>query len=110
MASRSVPINFWVIIEGLPTTKDTQSMAMENYSRYQQSVIKNYYQNRDNVSLQRAQELLTDLYLAEGKKREKVWDSLFTHLERLGVPNDQMQYLKEKRSPELIAQLIQKKV
>lgn len=85
-------------------------MAMENYSRYQQSVIKNYYQNRDNVSLQRAQELLTDLYLAEGKKREKVWDSLFTHLERLGVPNDQMQYLKEKRSPELIAQLIQKKV
>lgn len=85
-------------------------MAMENYSRYQQSVIKNYYQNRDNVSLQRAQELLTDLYLAEGKKREKVWDSLFNHLEKLGVPNDQMEYLKEKRSPELIAQLIQKKV
>jgi len=38
-------------------------MPMENFSRYQQSVIKNFYKNRDAVSLQRAQELLTDLYL-----------------------------------------------
>ena len=85
-------------------------MAAENYSRYQQSVIRNYYNNKDNVSLQRAQELLTDLYLAEGKKREKVWESLFMHLERLGVPADQLQHLKESNNPELIAQLIQKKI
>lgn len=85
-------------------------MAAENYSRYQQSVIRNYYNNKDNVSLQRAQELLTDLYLAEGKKREKVWDSLFVHLERLGVPADQLQHLKEANNPELVAQLIQKKI
>jgi hypothetical protein len=61
-------------------------MAMENYSKYQQSIIKNYYKNRDDVSLQRAQELLTELYLAEGKKLEKAWESLFTNLERLGIP------------------------
>jgi len=85
-------------------------MAAENYSRYQQSVIRNYYNNKDNVSLQRAQELLTDLYLAEGKKREKVWDSLFMHLERIGVPADQLNHLKESRNPELVAQLIQKKI
>jgi len=46
-------------------------MAMENFSKYQQSIIKNYYKNRDDVSLQRAQELLTELYLAEGKKTRK---------------------------------------
>ena len=85
-------------------------MAAENYSRYQQSVIRNYYNNKDNVSLQRAQELLTDLYLAEGKKREKVWASLFVHLERLGVPSDQLQHLKKSNNPELVAQLIQKKI
>jgi hypothetical protein len=85
-------------------------MAMENFSRYQQSVIRNYYKNQDNVSLQRAQELLTDLYLAEGKKREKVWDSLFNHLEKLGVPANQITHLKEAKNPELIAQLIQKKL
>ena len=85
-------------------------MAAENFLRYQQSVIRNYYNNKDNVSLQRAQELLTDLYLAEGKKREKVWDSLFMHLERIGVPPDQITHLKEAKNPELVAQLIQKKI
>ena len=85
-------------------------MAAENYTKFQQSVIRNYYNNKDNVSLQRAQELLTDLYLAEGKKREKVWDSMFMHLERIGVPADKLKHLKEQKNPELIAQLIQKKI
>ena len=84
-------------------------MAAENYSKYQQSVIKNYNNNKDSVSLQRAQELLTDFYLAEGKKREKLWESLFMHLERLDVPADQLKQMKESNNPELVAQLIQKK-
>lgn len=85
-------------------------MPMENYTRYQQSIIKNYYKNRDDVSLQRAQELLTELYLAEGKKREKVWESLFKNLERIGVPADQLEHLKQERKPELIAAFLQSKV
>jgi hypothetical protein len=85
-------------------------MPMENFSRYQQSVIKNFYKNRDAVSLQRAQELLTDLYLAEGKKKEKVWDSLFTNLERMGVPADQIEHLRKTRNPELVAKLIEQKL
>jgi len=83
-------------------------MPMENFSRYQQSVIKNYYKNRDAVSLQRAQELLTELYLAEGKKRDKVWDSMFTNLERMGVTADQIEHLRKERNPELVAKLIEK--
>jgi hypothetical protein len=71
-------------------------------------VIKNYYKNRDAVSLQRAQELLTELYLAEGKKRDKVWDSMFTNLERMGVPADQIEHLRKERNPELVAKLIEK--
>jgi hypothetical protein len=85
-------------------------MPMENFSRYQQSVIKNFYKNRDAVSLQRAQELLTELYLAEGKKKEKVWDSLFTNLERMGVPADQIEHLRKTRNPELVAKLIEQKL
>jgi hypothetical protein len=45
--------------------------------------------------------------LAEGKKRDKVWDSLFTNLERMGVPEDQLEHLRKQRNPELIAKLIQ---
>lgn len=85
-------------------------MAMENYTRHQQSIIRSYYQNRDTVAFQRVQELLTDIYLAEGKKKEKLWDSMFNHLEKLGVPLDQINHIRTKRDPELIAQIIQKKI
>jgi len=85
-------------------------MPMENYSRYQQNIIKNYYKNRDDVAFQRAQELLTDLYLSEGKKREKVWDSLFINLERLGVPPDQLAHIKKERKPEIVAKLLEAKL
>jgi hypothetical protein len=85
-------------------------MAMENFSKHQQSIIKNYYKNRDDVSLQRAQELLTELYLAEGKKLEKAWESLFTNLERIGIPADQLEHLKKERKPELIAKWLEKKL
>jgi len=83
---------------------------MENFSKHQQSIIKNYYKNRDDVSLQRAQELLTELYLAEGKKLEKAWESLFTNLERIGIPADQLEHLKKERKPELIAKWLEKKL
>ena len=59
---------------------------MSNYSRYQQNIIKKYYENRDGIALQRVQELVTELYLSEGKKREKHWQTLANHLEKLGRP------------------------
>ena len=40
---------------------------MAEYSKYQQKVIKRYYDNRDSIALQRVQELVTELYLASGK-------------------------------------------
>jgi hypothetical protein len=85
-------------------------MAMENYTRHQQNIIRNYYENRENVSFQRVQELLTDLYLVEGKKRDKVWESLINHLEKMGVPKDQVEHINKQRNPELVAKLIQSKV
>ena len=58
---------------------------MAEHSRYQQNIIKNFYENRESISLQRSQELVTELYLSEGKKRKKYWDQLAKHLEKLGV-------------------------
>ena len=44
-----------------------------DFSPHQQRIIKRYYENRDTIELQRLAELVTDLYLAEGKKRSAVW-------------------------------------
>lgn len=81
---------------------------MAEYSKYQQKVIRNYYENRDTVALQRVQELVTDLYLSQGKKREKHWDSLALHLGKLGVKPDVIAHLREQDKPELVASLVKK--
>lgn len=49
-------------------------MARE-FSKHQQSLIRNYYQNRDAIDVQRLQEIVTDIYLAgSGKKATKLWE------------------------------------
>ncbi len=81
---------------------------MAKRSKYQQRVIKNYYDNREAIALQRVQELVTELYLSEGKKREKHWISLANHLEKLGLKQAQIDDLVAKDNPELVANLVKK--
>ena len=77
---------------------------MTERSKYQQNVIRNYYDNRENIALQRAQELVTELYLSEGKKREKYWKSLGNHLLKLDVKQETIDHLVSQDDPQLAAQ------
>jgi len=79
-----------------------------NRSRYQERIIKNYYQNRDAIGLQKAQEAVSELYLSEGKKRETVWKRLCSHLEKAGMSPDQIKHLRETDDPALVAEAISK--
>ena len=81
---------------------------MAKHSKHQQKIIQNYYQNREAIALQRLQELVTELYLSEGKRRARHWESVRGHLEKLGVKPAQIDHLVKKDDPELIAQLIKK--
>ena len=47
---------------------------MTDYTPYQQKIIKRYYDNQDTIQRQRLAELVGELYLAEGKKRKKLWE------------------------------------
>ena len=81
-------------------------MAMAKRTKFQEKVIRNYYQNREAIAVQRLQELVTELYLTEGKKRERHWKTLATHLAALGVKPEQMDHLIQKDDPELVANFI----
>ena len=81
---------------------------MAERSKYQQKVIKNYYDNREAIALQRVQELVTELYLAEGKKRARLWDSLPAHLEKLGVKPAEIENVVAQENPELVAKLVER--
>ncbi len=81
-------------------------MGMENYTRHQQGIIKRYYENIDQVSWQRLSELVADLYLAEGKKREKLWTSAASFMEKLKVPQVRIDALVAKKDVEGLAKLV----
>ncbi len=81
---------------------------MAERSKYQQNIIRNYYENRENIALQRVQELVTELYLAEGKKRKTQWDRLETHLLKLEVKQKTIDQLRKKDDPMLVAKLAER--
>lgn len=77
---------------------------MAERTRFQEKVIKSYYRNRDEIAEQRIQELITDLYLTEGKKRQQHWKNLRKHLEALGATEAQIAHLEKQDKPELVAE------
>ena len=81
-------------------------MGMENYSKHQQGIIKRYYENIDKVAWQRLSELVADLYLAEGKKREKLWASAASFMQKLKVPQARIDLLVQKKDVEGLAKLV----
>ncbi len=81
-------------------------MGMENFTRHQQGIIKRFYQNADGIQLQRLSELVTDLYLAEGKKKDKLWATAASLMEKLGVPASRAKHIASQANPELLANLV----
>ena len=79
---------------------------MAKRSSYQQRVIRNYYQNQDAILIQRLGDLVTDLFLAEGKKRQRLWERAATALEKLEVPKDQVRHVVQSDNPTLLANLL----
>jgi len=80
---------------------------MAELSKYQQSIVKNYYANLDTALLQRLGEQVTDLYLAEGKKRDKLWTSIVTSLTKLGVPAMRIETIRQSDDARKLAGLLQ---
>ena len=80
---------------------------MAELTKYQQSVVKNYYENLDTALLQRLGEQVTDLYLAEGKKRAILWESIGKSLAKLGVPASRIAHLTKSDDARQLATLLQ---
>jgi len=81
-------------------------MAEKNYTPYQEKIIKRYYQNMDVIQWQRLADLVGELYLAEGKKKDRLWKNAAAAMEKLGVPKDRIAHLIKMKKPELVAQLV----
>ena len=90
-----------------PATSKRRNPAMAELTKYQRSIVKNYYANLDTALLQRLGEQVTDLYLAEGKKREKLWTSIVTSLTKLEVPKTRIDQIRQSDDARKLAALLQ---
>ncbi len=79
---------------------------LDDYTKYQQGIIKRYYNHQETIQLQKLGELVGELYLAEGKKRDRLWKSAATALEKLGVPKERIDHVVGKDDPALLAKLV----
>ena len=77
-----------------------------DYTTYQQKIIKRYYDNADTIALQRLADLVGELYLAEGKKKEKAWQVAVKAMEKLEVPASRIEHLLGRQDPALLAELV----
>jgi hypothetical protein len=79
----------------------------DDYTPYQQKVIKRFYDNQDAIQHQRLAEMVTELYLSEGKKRQNLWKRVVTALQKLGIPQSRIDHVLAKDDPALVAQIVQ---
>ncbi len=80
---------------------------MAKRTAYQEKIIKRYYDNKDAISLQRLSELVTELYLAEGKQRATRWKQIVAALQKLEIPESRIKHYVEKDDPKLLAHLVE---
>jgi len=76
---------------------------MPNRSAHQERIIRNYYEHREDLMLQKLGELVADLYLADGKSRKKLWERVATALKNLKMPQTQIDHIVQSDNPSLLA-------
>ena len=83
-------------------------MADKGYSNYQQDVISRYYANLDAILLSKLQELVSELYLAEGKpKQEKLWGRAHKAMVKLKIKSAVIDHIMKKRSVTILAKNVE---
>jgi hypothetical protein len=79
---------------------------MSDFTPHQQKIIKRYYDNQGSIGRQRLGELVGELYLAQGKKRQQVWKHIEAAMKKLEVPQPRIDHLKAKDDAALVAELL----
>jgi hypothetical protein len=79
-------------------------MAQKEYSSYQRDVISRYYDNLDDIALARLQELVSELYLADGEaKKTRLWDRVRKAMVNLKVKPAIIEHIMDKKDVTVLA-------
>lgn len=79
-------------------------MAQHDYSEHQQRIISKYYNQLDTIMLQKLQELIGELYLADtDAKRKRLWQRVEKAMQNLQIPADLLEHIMAKKDVEMLA-------
>jgi hypothetical protein len=95
----------------LDARRDTRNLnrledGMADFTPYQQKIIKRYYDNQDTIQAQRLAELVSELYLSTGKKRQRAWAAVMAAMQKLGIPQARIDHLHKQDNPALVAEVV----
>ncbi len=83
-------------------------MAQRDYSEHQQRIISKYYSQLDTIMLQRLQELVGELYLADtDAKRNRLWQRVQKAMVNLKVPDDIAAHILAQKDVETLARNVE---
>ena len=77
-----------------------------DYSNYQKKIIKRFYDNREDIDSRKLSEITSDLYLAEGKNKERLWKQASEIMERLNVPKSRVEHVLKTANPAILAEVV----
>lgn len=77
---------------------------MADFTPYQRKIIDRYYDHRDEIMLNKLQEIVTELYLAETEKKlDQLWKRAEKAMAQLKVSPTVAQQVLSQRKPEVLA-------
>ena len=83
-------------------------MAQRDYSEHQQHIISKYYNHLDTIMLQKLQELVSELYLADTEaKRKRLWERVEKAMVNLQIPPDIVEHIMARKDVKVLAQNLQ---
>jgi len=78
----------------------------QDLSRHQKKIVERYYEHRDTIMITKLQEMVSDLYLAEGKKAETLWKRAATALEKTDADPGRWKPAVESRDLRTLAEVV----
>jgi len=80
----------------------------QDLSRHQRGIVKRYYEHRDSIMATKLSEIVSDLYLAEGKKADRLWERAATALKNTDADPKRAASVVERRDLKGLAELAAK--
>jgi len=76
-------------------------------TKYQEGIIKNYYNNRDHIMMQKLSEIVSELWLApNAAKKKKLWARAEQALQKLEVKPEVIARILEEQDEKELAKFV----